>query len=211
MCICTPAIKSPFCNKCQPTSAFQEVPPTIDYRQEYFKLLAAIGSVYNMCIGNVTMSIPIDAEEVGRLLHHYTGMTSIEVHTKLLEESKRVVAERTPFKEVPTPNLITESSHPTPKESDGLKPFLKDMVSRLRVITIPDRVDLSLTERDGVFYFYPSVRYPSRVFSVEDLFESLLPKLQSLCTHRGVDLKLVNIKGTFYYYPELTAEQPVSQ
>ncbi len=210
MCICTPGIRSPFCNKCQPTPAFQEVPPAIDYRQEYFKLLAAIGSVYNMCIGNVTMSIPIDAEEVGRLLHHYTGMTSIEVHTKLLDESKRVVAERTPFKEVSTPNLITESSHPTPKESDGLKAFLEDMLGRLRIISIPDGVELSLIERNGVFYFYPSI-HKDIPFSVEEWLENLLPKLQSLSTRSGVDLKLVNITGTFYYYPELPAEQPISK
>lgn len=203
MCICTPGIRSPFCNKCQPTPAFQEVPPAIDYRQEYFKLLAAIGSVYNMCIGNVTMSMPIDAEEVGRLLHHYTGMTSIEVHTKLLDESKRVVAERTPLKKV-----NTETLHASIKEIDGLKAFLDDMLGRLRIISIPDGVELSLIEINGVFYFYPSI-LKSIPFSVDEWLESLLPKLQIITTRSGVNLKLVDIKGTFYYYPELPAEQPI--
>jgi hypothetical protein len=56
----------------------------ISQQAEIKKLMSALSDISQMCIGQIAMNIPLDAECIGQVIYEATGLTSPE----LLEQSK---------------------------------------------------------------------------------------------------------------------------
>jgi hypothetical protein len=56
----------------------------IRQQAEIKKLMAALSDISQMCIGQIAMNIPLDAEYIGQVIYEASGLTSPE----LLEQSK---------------------------------------------------------------------------------------------------------------------------